>query len=59
MELTDFIRKSLEIVACAFLDIEGAFDNTSHEAFRDALWSAEVLAERHQYPTYKKGADPG
>jgi ribonuclease HI len=44
-QLTTTIRGALdckETVICAFLDIEGAFDNTSHDAVRRALESRGV-----------------
>lgn len=39
-ELTGILYKSLDekkIAVCTFIDIEGAFDNTSHEAVRRDL----------------------
>lgn len=59
-QLTNEIQKSLEvkeITICAFLDIEGAFDNTSHDAVEKALkrkgvhhtisrWMCELLKSR-------------
>jgi len=58
--LTENIQVSLkhkEMAICAFLDIEGAFDNTSHEAIKRVLtnkridrttsrWMCQMLATR-------------
>lgn len=43
--LTNFVGKALthkEVALCTFLDIEGAFDNTSHDAVRRALERRKV-----------------
>ena len=46
-QLTSEIQNSLdggEVMLCAFLDIEGAFDNTSHESVSRALEKRSVAA---------------
>ncbi|XP_069968700.1 uncharacterized protein [Bactrocera oleae] len=46
-QLNSEIRSSLdggEVLICAFLDIEGAFDNTSHESVSRALEERSVAA---------------
>lgn len=59
-ELTGILEKAIEdkeTAICAFLDIAGAFDNTSHEAIKQALerrgvdktttrWACNLLATR-------------
>ncbi|GJQ73618.1 hypothetical protein Trydic_g13961 [Trypoxylus dichotomus] len=45
LELTGTIQKTLDegqTAICAFLNISGAFDNTSHEAVRQALEKRRV-----------------